>query len=454
MQFLDPIQILSLFINAIILYGYQRHYHSSLLSSKNITIYLFTVIFGILSVVYTLGLHLVFRSTGLTEDIFNIAFFYSAFTEEFVKSLIILLILWVNKVTDVLYDGIFYGIILGGIYGFIENILYVNSLPFWAMMLRTITSSPLHLLNGGIMGYFSMKFFFTEENYKYKFLMQGFFLCYITHAIYNFAGLMGDWFLIVLPLILIHNFILVEFLCVFARSSLPKFTLDLIDLSILEYQLIRRYTKYELWLYNSQKVENNKVSPFQKVTFRKKIFITLVLFISVGFIVIYLFYPELRKYLFQEILVYEYISIFIIYPFIIAVTILFAGLLNPDFFNKQVLQVPLISFLDANTKEYSETAVIFYLTLYGFYVSLENPEKFLGEVNLNFTIGKKEFNNIKGHAIWTNDYKGEIGNAKSPFSVSGALVLFDGYPFYLVLYWNWTRWTTRFRNLLKSIVSI
>lgn len=86
-------------------------------------------------------------------------------------------------------------------------------------------------------------------------------------------------------------------------------------------------------------------------------------------------------------------------------------------------------------------------------MSLENPEKFLGDLDLNFTIGQKEFNNLKGHAIWTNNYKGEIGSAKSQFSVSGALILFDGYPIKLILYWNWARWTTRLRNLLKSMVS-
>lgn len=124
---------------------------------------------------------------------------------------------------------------------------------FWTMMLRTITSSPLHLLNGGIIGYFSMKFLFTKQSYKYKYLVQGFFICFISHAVYNSAGYLGGMYLVVLPLILVSNFIIVEILSALASTS--KYTLDLIDLSIFEYKLIRRYTKYELWLYNEQKTE-------------------------------------------------------------------------------------------------------------------------------------------------------------------------------------------------------
>lgn len=452
MSFLEPIQYLYFIFSAIILYGYLKNYNTALLYSTSRENYVFTISFAILAVGYTIGLQLILQLLGLKESPFNMAFFYSAFVEEFVKCFVLLFVLWINRITDSLYDGIFYGILLGGTFGFIENLLYVNSLPFWAMMLRTITSSPLHLLNGGIIGYFGMKFLFTKESHKYKYLLQGFLVCFLTHAIYNMAGFLGEMYLVVLPLILVGNFIFVEFLSTLARGTLPRFTLDLIDLSILEYKLIRRYTKYELWLYNEQKAEKSFINLFKEVTPRKKILTTSALLIGIGFLLFYLFFPELQKSIFKEIMIYEYISIFIVYPFIIAITIFFSDLLNPEFFHRQVLQVPLISFLDVSNEDYSETAVIFYLTLYGFYVSLINPEKFVGDLDLSFTIGQKEFNNIKGHVIWSNEYKGEMGSAKSHFSVSGAFILFDGYPIKLILYWNWVRWSTRFRNLLKSTV--
>lgn len=451
MSLLEPIQYLYFVFSALVLYGYLKNYNSSLLYSTNKENYVFTIIFAVLAVGYTVGFQLVLQLIGLQENPFNMAFIYSAFVEEFVKCFVLLFILWINKITDSLYDGVFYGILLGGVFGFVENILYVNSLPFWAMMLRTITSSPLHLLNGGIIGYFGMKFLFTKESHKYKYLLQGFLICLTTHAIYNYAGYIGGMYLVILPLILVGNFIFVEFLSALARGTLPRYTLDLIDLSILEYKLIRRYTKYELWLYNEQKTEKSFISLFKEVTTRKKYLTTSVLLIGIGFLLFYFVLPDIQKNTFTEITIYEYISIFIVYPFIIAITIFFSDLLNPEFFHRQVLQVPLISFLDVSNEDYSETAVIFYLTLYGFYVSLINPEKFVGGLELNFTIGQKEFNNIKGHVIWTNEYKGEMGSAKSHFSVSGAFILFDGFPIKLIFYWNWARWTTRFRNLLKSI---
>ena len=449
MLIFDSNLYLILGFSGIILYAYQEHYKNSLLYSTGEINYLAGASFGIAAVGFSLGLQLSLQKTGFPENVFNKAFFYSALLEELVKYAFILLFLWYFRIRDVLYDGIYYGVVIGGVFGFVENTIYSSVLSFWPMMLRTITSSSLHMLNGGIAGYFLMKFLFTKENYKHKYLLEGFTIPYISHAMYNYAGFIGGKYLMLLPLLLVSNFIFVEFISAFAKSSLPKFALDLIQLSIQDYELIRRYTKYELWLYNAQKVYKKRIKLFQRVEGKRILSILFFLFIGFLFIALHSFFPEIRKTIFKEILIHEYISIFIIYPFMIAISVFFGGLVNPEFFQKQILRVPLICVLNLKTANYQETTMVFYLTAYGFYAPFIHPEKIQGELDLNFTIGNKEFKGIKGLAIWINENTDESPSAKSRFSVSGALIRFNHYPLSLILYWNWERWSLRLRNFLN-----
>lgn len=454
MPIFTPLHYLTFAFSGAILYFYQSHYRVSLVYFGGLRNYFATVGFGLAAVGLALGLQILLHTLGFEENLINKAFLYSAFTEEFAKCLVLLLVLWSSKIDEVLYDGVFYGVVLGGTFGFAENLIYAQGQHFWHMILRAITASILHLLNGGIAGYFCMKFLFTKEIYKYKYLIEGFILCYISHAIYNYAALTGGAYLMLLPPLLVYNFILVEFISAYAQSCLPKYTLDLIQLSIQDYELIRRHTKYEHWLHNEQNVEKKYTYLFQNVEFQKKLYILFALIISLGFIFLSLVFPEKQTSLFKEISIYEYVSIFIIYPLVIAVSVFFAGLINPEFFQKQILRVPLISVLDVKCKDHQETAILFFISTYGFYAPLLNPEKLQGELELNFLIGTKEFKNRKGRVIWINKTKPEYNNAKYRVSISGALIRFNRFPFDLILYWKWARFKHRFRNFKKSMESL
>lgn len=443
--------ILILVCSGVILFAYELHYDNPLVYTRGERVYFSVLSFGFAAVGTSLGIQILLERLGLPENVLNNAFIYSAFVEEIVKCAFILLVLFNNRINEVLYDGVYYGLVFGGVFGFVENIIYASTLPFWPMILRTITSSTLHMLIGGIVGYYVAKYLFTAKRHRSKYLLKGFLLSYVSHALYNLAGFTGGKFLMLLPFLLVLNFVLVEFISAYARSSLPKFTLDLIGLSIQGYELIRRHTKYESWLYNEQKVFKKKTDLFQKVNLQRALYVGIAFSISLIFIFLSFFYPNAREIIFKKILFYEYISIFINYPLMVAITILFAGLVNPDFFQREILQVPLMCVLNVKGRDYSETTVVFYLSLYGFYAPFLNPEKLKGEVDLDFQIGNRYFKDLAGKAIWINQNQPDATSAKSRFSVTGALIEFKGFPFALILYWNLARWSLRIQNLLRLI---
>ena len=140
MFFFDFNLYLVLGFGGVILYSYQNHYKNPLIYATGERNYLAAIILGIAAAASSIVLQLALKALGLPENAFNTAFFYSALIEELVKCLFILFLLWDFRIREVLYDGIYYGVVVGGAFGFVENTFYSAILSFWPLMLRTITS--------------------------------------------------------------------------------------------------------------------------------------------------------------------------------------------------------------------------------------------------------------------------------------------------------------------------
>lgn len=77
------------------------------------------------------------------------SFILSSFVEELAKLLGIYLFFRKNQDEFTVTDGIFYGLVLGGGFGLVENILYFINTGLWSQVLRSITALPIHMMNGG-----------------------------------------------------------------------------------------------------------------------------------------------------------------------------------------------------------------------------------------------------------------------------------------------------------------
>jgi len=100
-------------------------------------------------------------------------------------------------------DGFIYGMTLGLGFAFSENILYgFLSSDIWSgtslILLRGLTTTLLHFLTGGIIGYYWGLVKFNPQHSKY-FSLNGLFLALLLHGLYN-TIVRFNWYWNIIPL--------------------------------------------------------------------------------------------------------------------------------------------------------------------------------------------------------------------------------------------------------------
>lgn len=138
-----------------------------------------------------------FDITSFSDDIFsqawlNVAFYAFccvALLEEFVKVAAVLIGAYFNKFFDEYIDGIIYGITAGlGLAAF-ENGLGIYAIGAQAVLFRFATSTLLHAMLGGFMGYFLSLAKFGRN--KKLSIALGMLVVIALHAFYNVLSIMN-----------------------------------------------------------------------------------------------------------------------------------------------------------------------------------------------------------------------------------------------------------------------
>ncbi|QEN06555.1 PrsW family intramembrane metalloprotease [Oceanispirochaeta crateris] len=130
------------------------------------------------------------------------AFVIAALVEESCKMAVVNRYIFPLPEFDEVNDGIVYTMAAGLGFAFMENILYsMNSSNPWSLLImRGITSVPLHGLASGLMGYYIGKAKFDQKDNR----TFGLFLAIFYHGLYDFFLFTETWLAwLVIPLLLI-----------------------------------------------------------------------------------------------------------------------------------------------------------------------------------------------------------------------------------------------------------
>lgn len=121
------------------------------------------------------------------------AFIVAGFTEETLKYLAFILIIWNSKHFNEKFDGIVYAVFISLGFAGIENIIYVSEGNASVGILRALTAVPAHALFGVTMGYyFGLARFFPERRKLY--LIYALAIPISLHGFYDFC-LMSEHYL-------------------------------------------------------------------------------------------------------------------------------------------------------------------------------------------------------------------------------------------------------------------
>lgn len=126
---------------------------------------------------------------GLKQAAHN-AFVVAAFTEEGLKYIAFLLLIWKSKEFNEKFDGIVYSVFISLGFAGVENMLYVLNGDVSVGIMRAVTAVPAHALFGVSMGYYyGLARFFPSKRKSY--LVKAILVPIILHGFYDFCLMSG-----------------------------------------------------------------------------------------------------------------------------------------------------------------------------------------------------------------------------------------------------------------------
>ncbi|TGN08335.1 PrsW family glutamic-type intramembrane protease [Leptospira ilyithenensis] len=364
----------------------------------------------------------------------------SGAVEEFSKLLGIYLFFRKNQDEFTVTDGIFYGLVLGGGFGLLENILYFIDSALWSQVLRSITSLPIHMINGGLIGAFLMIFLFSSNRiYRFIRLFIGIGFCMSIHALYNYSLFTDSGITSILPFCILILFFILEVTIAKSRILLPGSILKLMNMTVEDYEILSRHNRHEGWIQNVQKhILNENISLFQIPNIRVNLLTAFFLVPSIVSILVLIYHPELITRNFTDLEIKDYFALFVIYPAVIGIMFFFGGVLNPYFFRDRMLAVPLFGSVDLKSENDEENTSLFYIYLNQFYVPVSKMYPPNTRVLFDLWVGVTCYKNIKGRIIWTKENM--EGNC-------GAMCELDAIEWKYLIHWNLVRSRQNFKNL-------
>lgn len=403
--------------------------------------------FSLFSAGIAIGIQALFLHLVPNADVLWNSFFLSSFVEEFSKLLGIYLFFSKNQDEFTVTDGIFYGLVLGGGFGLLENILYFINTGLWSQVLRSITALPIHMMNGGLVGAFTMMFLFHKNPvFKWRNLSLGFSLCVFIHGLYNLSLFQEIDLLVILPICILTLFFMLEVTIAKSRILVPGQILKLMDMSMEEYEILSRHNRHEGWIQNVQKhISTSGIRLFQYPNLRHTIL--TIFFLIPGILSIYLLYdsPDWISRKFPDLVKQDYFALFVMYPIVLALMFFFAGILNPYFFRDRMLAVPLFSSVDMQVGDKEENSAIFHITANLFYLPTSQSYDKNTKATFDLWIGLTCFSGLGGKILWSRE--NEEGNC-------GVMCQLDSIPFLFLMKWNLLRLKQNLKNLFLRKVQV
>ena len=170
--------------------------------AKLVQYFFMGILVSILAIFMELYLSKFNNLSGIESNIYT-AFFVAAFTEEGVKSIILIPMLLGEKDFNEKLDGIIYSIVLSLGFATVENIIYLMKervdLSLGLAITRGLISIPSHIMFAITMGYYISKYKFAKDNNKkIKYLFYAVIIPILLHGVFDFILMIGyRWAIIV-----------------------------------------------------------------------------------------------------------------------------------------------------------------------------------------------------------------------------------------------------------------
>lgn len=150
-------------------------------------------IYGAIITFPILFIQYVLKEEGIYSNVYTQEVLFSSTIEEFIKWLVIFILIYNHVEFDDPYDGLLYGASTSLGFATVENVIYLLTYGIHTAFLRAILPVSSHALFGVVMGYYFGKSKFDQRK-KIEYLILALVGPVILHIIYNFIlTIEGYW---------------------------------------------------------------------------------------------------------------------------------------------------------------------------------------------------------------------------------------------------------------------
>ncbi len=300
-------------------------------------------------------------------------------------------------------EGIITAMFFGLGFSCIENFFYALELNKTVIYVRMIFSVPLHITTCGIAGfYIGIARLSWSNPRKIWFRIKGLVVPLLFHGMFDAALMKGDSYSYIAAPVLIISVVFLEIILARSQSFFSEKKLKIMGISFEEWRLRDRQPRYDRWVKRYTGIlKSNPASFFNwnPGIIKFTSVIIMIILAGTGMSI----YRELSVTHNLVLSREEAVAVFVLFPLCISLVLIISGAVNPMFFVKSLLSLPIVSDVEivrnGTVEEYLATNDI---SVGNCFLQTTEPLGLGKEISLKFRLGNLESGIMTGRVMWEN----------------------------------------------------
>ncbi len=302
-------------------------------------------------------------------------------------------------------EGIITAMFFGLGFSCVENFFYALETNSTIIYIRMIFSVPLHITTCGIAGcYLGIAKLSWSPAKRFRYRLKSLIIPLLFHGMFDAALMKGEVYSYIAAPILILSVVYLEVILARSQSFFSEKKLKLMGISFEEWRLKDRQPRYDRWVKRYTGILKSSPAPlfnWNPGVIKFISVITMIILAGLGMSL----YRELSDIYNLVLAKEEAVAVFVLFPLCIALVLIISGAVNPMFFVKSLLSLPIISDVEiikeGVVEEYLGTNDI---STGNCFLQTTEPLGIGRDVSLRFKLGDLESGIMTGKVMWENHF--------------------------------------------------
>ncbi len=313
------------------------------------------------------------------------------------------------------------GMLLGLGFACVENVLYGMDNTSGIMYVRILFSVPMHITTCGIMGFYlgiSKMCHLKFDIYLYK--IKALLIPLFFHGFYDYFLLKGGTGSFLSVPVLVLSAIYLE--TVMSRSATfpPESELLIMGMGFDEWKVKDRQPRYDRWVKRYTGIMKGASVPVFNWHPGIMRFVSVIVLIGLAVSGLPM-YKYLEHSMGLGLTREEVFTVFVFFPFSVALVMIISGSINPEFFIRSLVKLPVITDVDVIKEDFDEDFLVTNDLSWGScFLHTTEPYGLGKNIALKLSISRFESPLLKGKVVWENHIR--------KHEAFGSIIRFENIP--------------------------